>query len=330
MPGQRGRLNPPKPRLWVQMGSWWSATLVIVGLMLVLGEVLRRGEVIFPEGAALAFGVIGLRTPGWRRSPLAIALLPLAGASFGVMMVHLGGPRWAAEVAAMSAALVLLIAARSELTPVISAALFPVIFGVSSWLFPVSVAVLGGTVALIARATQGRRMASAEIRRKGLPTRAVLGAWTLFAVLLSAGGLIGGLPTALMAPPLFVAAIGQLVPEGYSRARVARQWAVLVAAAAVGVAASRLVHPPWVGGLLAVAITIAVFAVTATPHSPALAVCLIPQAVVVARPAQFVGAIAAGAAILSLAVYGMRPLVAGPFRGGDLSWAATVLRRRTE
>jgi hypothetical protein len=57
-----------------------------------------------------------------------------------------------------------------------------------------------------------------------------------------------------------------------------------------------------VGGLVAVAVVLVLFAAFSGPHPPALAICLIPQVAreSTIRPAHFVTALAVGAAVLYL------------------------------
>ena len=268
--------------------------------MLVASELLRNRDVIFPEAAALTFGVLALRLPEWSLSPARLALLPPACASIGVALVGLDTPRWAGELIALSLAFIILHVARSRLTPSISAAVFPLVFGVHSWTYPITVMVistgLAGVIMVRRRHGQGPRPAT----RDRLPRRSALTAWAIAATWIVIAGPALRLGAGAVAPPLIVAMVEWIAGSDRSAATGLRHWSVLVAAAGVGALAVQHITPAWVGGLIATGIVLTLFATFSGPHPPALAICLIPQ---VARgpgvnPLHFVAALAIGAAVL--------------------------------
>jgi len=114
----------------------WLSVFVVAAPMLIIGGVLGNRDLLFPEGAALAFGVLSLRLPEWRRSAAVLAVLPAACAALGVALVHAAVPRWVGEIAALTGAFVLLAVLRSRLTPSISAAVFPLVFDVGLGVSP--------------------------------------------------------------------------------------------------------------------------------------------------------------------------------------------------
>jgi hypothetical protein len=274
---------------------------VIALPMLATSGLLRNVDVIFPEAAALTFGVLALRLPAWTRSPLRLALLPAVCATVGVTITKLGPPRWAGELLALSLAFVILHAARSRLTPSISAAIFPLVFAVDTWVFPLTVLLI--SVALASAVSLQRRHAyTPPSGPDRLPVASAVAAWAIAAGWIAVAGPVLGLGASAVAPPLIVAMLEWMIGADRAEATGLRHWSVLVAAAAVGVLAARNIDPTWVGGLVAVAVVLVLFAAFSGPHPPALAICLIPQVAreSTIRPAHFVTALAVGAAVLYL------------------------------
>jgi hypothetical protein len=242
--------------------------------------------------------------------------LPTAAAGLGVALAHAVGPRWAREVIALSAALILLRAFRSLLTPTISAAVLPIAFDVRAWSFPAVVAAICALLALyciwILPAAADRPATAGPA-----PVLTVVG-WVLIAAWIVLAGPVLSLPAAALAAPLFVATFEWLLRSDRAAAAGARQWAVTVAAAALGVTLAGAVTPAWVGGVLAVTLSLALLAATSTPHPPALAVSLIPQIAGSGHPARFIAAVAVGAGALYLGASCAHRVSVGPLgRRGD-------------
>lgn len=270
----------------------------VAGPMLVVVGLTHNRDVIFPEGAALALGVVALRLPDWSRSPIRLAVIPPACATIGIALTHADLPRWGGELAAITAAFVLLHLGRSRLTPSLSAGAFPLVFDVHTWAYPLTV--LAVCVALAAITTfRPSRPSPEPVGRLPIPvagtTWAVTAAWIVLA------GPVLSLGAATVAPPLVVAMVERFATGDRSALTGLRHWAVIVAAAAAGAFAAADITPRWTGGLLAVAAVLVAFAVLSGPHPPALAICLIPQVAIAHHPGAYVADIAAGAAALYLA-----------------------------
>lgn len=274
----------------------WVGSLLVPTAMLAVDGGLHAGQLIFPEAAALSFGIIGLRIDRWRASPVRIAVALPAAAALGVGLAQLPGPAWAYEIAALTSVLAGLRLLGSALTPAISAAMLPLVFGLRDWTFVAPVAGLAAVLAVTAR-RQGRPSGPvAELMPAG-PVRA---GWAIAATWIMVAGPVLRLPATALAPPLIVATFEWLGHPDRSAALGARQWAVTVAAAATGVVLAHYIQPPWVGGAMALAATVSVMAITATAHPPALAIALLPQIAGAADPARFVASVAGGAAVLYL------------------------------
>ncbi|MDN4517456.1 hypothetical protein JN086_04200 [Mycolicibacterium austroafricanum] len=110
--------------------------------MLGLGYWLGDRALIFPEGAALAFGVLVAGNPDWVRSRWRLVMLPTVCAVAGVVLADVALPGSAAELVALGFSVAVAQAFGGRLGPVVSAAVLPVVFGVTSWTYPVTVAVI--------------------------------------------------------------------------------------------------------------------------------------------------------------------------------------------
>jgi hypothetical protein len=282
-------------------------TFVIVLPMLVASAGLHDRDVIFPEGAALALGVLGLGLPHWRQSPLRLATLPPLCALSGVALAHTDLSRWTGEIAAITVALACLHWGRSRLIPSVSAAAFPVVFAVRSWTFPLAVLIICVALTALISLSRPRLDPLPLPHRQYLPTGVALTAWAIAAAWIVVAGPILGLGPAAAAPPLVVGMVERLTSADPSAITGARHWAAVVAAAGIGAGLASHIDPRWAGGVLAVAAVLVILAAFSGPHPPALSICLIPQ-VVPEDPVRFTVAIALGAGILYLAAGGARRL----------------------
>jgi hypothetical protein len=295
---------------------------MIVVPMLAASAVLHDRDVIFPEGAALALGVLGLGLPNWCRSPVKLATLPPFCALIGVALAHADLSRWTGEIAAITVALAFLLWARSWLIPSLSAAAFPVVFDVRSWTFPLATLIVCAALAGLVSASQPR---SGPLRgRQSLSPGTARMAWAIAAAWIIVAGPILGLGPAAVAPPLVVGMVERLTSTDPSAITGARHWAAVVAAAAIGAGLASQVDPRWVGGLLAVAAVLVVFATFSGPHPPALSICLIPQ-VAPELAIRFTAAIALGTAVLYLAAAGGARRLGAADKLSDVAIAAPEL-----
>lgn len=271
----------------------WLWPVVFAAGMVAAAEGLHQRAVIFPEGAALAFGIGTLALPAWTASPLRVALLPPAAATAGVVLATIPIPVWSAEIAALAVALCLLRIAGSQLIPAVSAAILPSVFAIHSWLYPMSV--LGLSLVLAswlwwrarpgprseppvgADAAGGLSRTRRPIRANAVPWSAIATAGTSTAVWIAFGGGLAGLHAPAFAPPMFVS----VLEWAGRRERPARsalvRWAELIVAAGIGIASVQLIPVAWVAAAAAVSATVLVVCAAGEHNPPALAVALIPQ-----------------------------------------------------
>ncbi len=282
----------------------WPLVYVTVAPMLVLSTATRDANLIFPEAAAIAFGVLALRLPGWSRSPLKLALVPPTFAAVGVVIANAGLSRPVGVILAISLAVLGLQLVASRLAPSVSAGVFPVVFDVRSWMFPLTVLGLCGLLAVISGLERSRARsadgytAEAKAAEGRLPAAVMTVVWAVAVLWVLVAWPVLGLAAAAVAPPMIVATIEQTLSDTSALAGL-RHWAVLVFAAAEGALAMGHVPTAWGSGLLAVAAVLLTFALAGGLYPPALAIALIPQVLGTAvDPGKFVANIAVGAAVL--------------------------------
>jgi hypothetical protein len=285
---------------------------IVIAGMLIGADVSGHRDLIFPEGGALAFGIGVLRNPDWSASRWQIVALPSLCAVIGHFVTQMPGPTWAAEICAVSAALLALRTLGSRVAPALSAAVLPVVFGVRTWMYPAVVLaiclMIVAVVALSAGPGTGTRNAGAD---SAWQWDVVFGGWVLICTWILIAGPALSLPVTAVAPPLFVSAFEFSARDGRTLTCGLRRWLLVVGAALAGSLASKLAADTAIAALAGVVATVLLMRVLATEHAPALAISLIPWITGPIGPGQFTAGIAVGAGAL--------------YAGGDL-----IARARTE
>ncbi|MFC0081798.1 hypothetical protein ACFFRE_06520 [Aciditerrimonas ferrireducens] len=233
-------------------GTRASAWRLVVPVLVALGMLLAAQAVpavLFPEGAALASGVVVLGQADWAASPGRLVTVVPVAALGGVGLARSGLAPWQAELVGLVGVLGLLRVIGSRLAPALSAALIPSVFHVTSFAYPASVAVVCGLLASGLALGRGRPGPPAARSRAGRPTRRGFSPLASSLVAVVAGALIvvagvsQGAPAGLVAPPLFVSLLELVDGEGTGWAgsswgrrgtTLAVRWASLVAAAGLG------------------------------------------------------------------------------------------------
>jgi hypothetical protein len=230
-------------------------------------------DLIFPEGAALMYGIAVQQNPDWSSSRWRIVTLPPLCAVVGHLLAGVAEPPWVLEIAGVSAALVILGAVGSRLAPSLSAAVLPIVFGVHSWAYP---AVVLLTCLVIAAWLTRRPAAVALAQPSSWPYRRTLGGSVAICGWIVIAGPLLALPIAALTPPVFVSAIEWLNADDHAPSEGVRRALLLVSAAAIGSAASRIAPAEWIAAPSAVALILLAMRLLSCWHAPALAVSLIP------------------------------------------------------
>jgi len=252
-----------------------ALAVIVVAVMLLGADLSGQRDAIFPEGAALAFGIVVLGKPDWGASRWRIVALPSLCAVLGHFLAQMTWAPWAGEICAVSGALLVLRALRSRVAPALSAAVLPVVFGVRSWMYPAAVVIT--CVVIVAVVTWSSRHDDQQtFVSSAWPWDVIVGAWVMICSWILIAGPVLSLPIAAVAPPLFVSALEWSSNDGRTLARGVRRWSLVVGAALAGSVALKLAPAAWIAGLAAVGATLVLMQVLATPHAPALAISLVP------------------------------------------------------
>jgi hypothetical protein len=317
-------------------GNFIVLPFVLGAAMTGVAQLSGHRSLLFPEGVSLAWGAWAMGRPDWCRLGWRLVAAPVLCAACGLAAAILLSSRLAAEIAALSAAFVVLAALRAWPGPALSAAVLPTVAGVDSWAYALSVlvitAVIGGGVLIRNRLVRDPTVPSppgpaaarasplpaqpaspspgaspppappASPVRPGLPGR--LGsparpaaAWVVAAAWLAvAAGL--GLPLAASAPPLLVSGFEWINGGGRRGAREGiRLAAVLTVTWTIGAVIAAHV-PSVVAGALTLLAVAALIRVTRVTHAPVLAIGLVP--LVLGAPSS-PGGVAAGACAIASA-----------------------------
>jgi hypothetical protein len=105
--------------------------------------------VLFPELAAMSYDVFTRPAGAWARSPVKLAITPAAAAAMGTAITQvMAYSLWSAAITIAGAILIVALM-RSPILPAISAAFLPLVFGITSWWYPVSITAMMALLALV-------------------------------------------------------------------------------------------------------------------------------------------------------------------------------------
>jgi hypothetical protein len=294
-------------------GAWRLVAPVLVALgMLLVAQAVPA--VLFPEGAALASGIVVLGQADWAASPGRLAAVVPLAALGGVGLARSGLAPWQAELVGLVGVLGLLRLAGSRLAPALSAALIPSVFHVTSFAYPGTVAVVSGLLAAGLVVGRGRLGAPVARSRGGGPARRAFSplasslAGGVAGALIVVAGVTRGVPAGLVAPPLFVSLLELVAGEGTGWAgsswgrrgrMLAVRWASMVAAAGLGALVVGELGHGWmvVAPLVALeAVVVAALWGRGLRHPPPAALVLVPLLVGHLAVGRFTVGVALGAA----------------------------------
>ena len=284
--------------------------VLFLGAVASVATMTGAPYIMFPELAALSYGVF-LRPNGeWARSPLLLAMTPIATAVLGVLVTR-AIPYDLLSVSLVIACSMLIIhLLRSGVAPSISAGFLPLVLHIDSWWYPVSIAF--GTI-FLALLSIGYRHAlpwlGASTRPKPVAPPTIQTApsnfsWLpVFALFIAVTYFLGNLcdDRMVLFPPLAVIAF-----QMFAHAKVC-PWALRPAimplactlTAAIGVLFVHVLGVGTASVVLSVLASVAVIRLLRLHMPPALAVSLLPQ-VTHASPLDFVIGVGVGTLTLSV------------------------------
>lgn len=121
----------------------YISTLLLVGLMVGIAELLNEKEIIFPEITALAVGYMVAKKRSWKVNGKRMLLLITICATVGVLIVRYSGlTLFLQMIIAFSFAQILFMFSGTTFAPFVSAIVLPVMMQTKSFIYPISAVVL--------------------------------------------------------------------------------------------------------------------------------------------------------------------------------------------
>lgn len=261
------------------------AISLVITMFLIVGFTDSK-EILFPEIAALAVGAWVMERSPWETTVFKLWFSPTLAALTGVLILKIFPY---SPFLMIAGAFILVVAqlkvTRSNVLPSISAAILPIIMQANSWVYPLSVAVFTGLIAV------GRVMIGA-LTKKPSPTVPEIGSHELSGELFYWIKLFFGVMVVtavalwfnilyMIVPPLIVMFVELSNPNSPLRGRLGGVLLVIAFAALSGVLSLHYLHyvlhyPIWFSSGFALAGLFIVYIVLKLPFPPAAAVCLLP------------------------------------------------------
>lgn len=121
----------------------YISTLLLVGLMVGIAELLNEKEIIFPEIIALAVGYMVAQKRSWKVNGKRMLLLITICATVGVLIVRYSGlALFPQMIIAFSFAQILFMFSGTTFAPFVSAIVLPVMMQTKSFIYPISAVIL--------------------------------------------------------------------------------------------------------------------------------------------------------------------------------------------
>lgn len=127
-------------------------TLILVGIMTFVAEILDEGEIIFPEITALAIGYMVTQKQGWKVNDSRMIALIAICAVAGVLTVrYIKVGLYLEILIAFVFAQILFMLSGTTFAPMISAIVLPVMMQTESFIYPIAAFLLTVAVVLFRR-----------------------------------------------------------------------------------------------------------------------------------------------------------------------------------
>ncbi|MBP3963122.1 hypothetical protein [Paenibacillus lignilyticus] len=222
-----------------------SAYAVVI-LMLVGSEWLQERDILFPEIAGMAMGVMVFSVPHWIKKPLHLWLAPTLGAFMGTSMNDLSLSPLVKIWLGLIVIVIFMHLFRVHFAPTIPAALLPIFLGLTDYRFAISTAVFTFVVMLAAyrkRKPEKPNNGPVAFRRK---TDTLL--ITLLLALWIGLAFVAKLEV-LVVPPVFALIFELFHAKDFTWKMIPRRLAVLTITAALAVGVYHLLDGSiiWVG-----------------------------------------------------------------------------------
>lgn len=121
----------------------YISTLLLVGIMVGVAELLNEKEIIFPEITALAVGYMVAQKRSWKVNGKRMLLLITICATVGVLIVRYSGlALFPQMIIAFSFAQILFMFSGTTFAPFVSAIVLPIMMQTKSFIYPISAVIL--------------------------------------------------------------------------------------------------------------------------------------------------------------------------------------------
>ena len=218
-------------------------TVLIISIMIGASELLGEREIIFPEIAAIAVGMLLVPRRPWQTSRMRVLVLISLSAVVGLSVsVLLPLPLWEKMCVAFLLAQVLLIFGGTTFAPLISAAVLPVMLGSESMVYLIAAVSLTALILLVNFILECTGLRSREVFRPAPPPEGR--AWGRVIARIVLGVLCIAAAVSLhakymVAPPMLVAFTEFMNPDSRAKEHPFKSIGLIALCAAAG-AASRL------------------------------------------------------------------------------------------
>ncbi|SDW03332.1 hypothetical protein [Paenibacillus sp. CF384] len=250
------------------------AAYALVILMLALSVCLGERDILFPEIAGMAMGVMVFPVPHWIKKPLHLWLSPTLGAFMGTLMNDLPLSPLVKIWLGLIIIVILMHVFRVNFGPTIPAALLPIFLGLTDYRFAISTAVFTFVVmaaAYIVRKPELKANGHNAFRKK---TDTVL---ITLILALWIGVAFAAKLDILVVPPVFALIFEQFHVKDFTWKMIPQRLAVLTLTAALAVTVYHLLDGSiiWVG-VINVLLTFILCKLFKVPVPVAFGVSLMP------------------------------------------------------
>ncbi|MBO7743390.1 hypothetical protein I8J29_04235 [Paenibacillus sp. MWE-103] len=249
----------------------WAYLLVVV--MLAGSVLLDQRDVLFPEIAGMAMGVIVFRVPHWIKNPLHLWLSPTLGAFIGTSLNYASLAPLIKLWIGLAIIVILMHLFRVQFGPTIPAALLPIFIGLHDYVFALSTAVFSFVIMWAAYAVRTPEKASKDpVKFRNVADTVII---TLLLMLWM--GIVAATGfEALIVPPVF-ALIFEVFHSNFTWKLIPPRLAVLTITALLSVGVYRLFADSIITvGVINVFITLLICIACKTPVPVAFGVSLMP------------------------------------------------------
>ncbi|MCM3626495.1 hypothetical protein M3194_03820 [Paenibacillus glycanilyticus] len=253
--------------------GFYSAYLLVI-LMLIGSVVLEQKDILFPEIAGMAMGVMVFPVPHWIRNPVHLWLSPTLAAFIGTFMNALSLPPLMKIWLGLVVVVLLMHIFRVHFGPTIPAALLPIFLGLDNYVFAISTAVFTFVIMLAAFKGRDPKKFSGGTQkfRKVTDTviiTVILGLWIGLAIAADA--------VFLIIPPVFALIFEVFHMETFTWNMIPRRLTVLTITGILSVGVYHLLDGSIIGiGVINVLITIILCKLFKMPIPVAFGVSLMP------------------------------------------------------